>query len=57
MRRGTQFVPIGMGMPTVCWKKKSTKRKKYCVNQNLEHVDDISFRELFGRIRVVFYTI
>jgi hypothetical protein len=27
------------------------------VNQKLEHVDDISFRDLFGRIRVVFYKI
>jgi hypothetical protein len=26
---------------------------KYVVNQKLEHVEDISFRELFGRIRVV----
>jgi hypothetical protein len=33
----------------------STKHSKYIVNQKLEHVDDISFRELFGRIRVVFY--
>jgi hypothetical protein len=28
---------------------------KYVVNQKLEHVEDISFRELFSRIRVVFY--
>ena len=27
---------------------------KCVVNQKLEHVDDISFRELFGRIRVFF---
>jgi hypothetical protein len=32
----------------------STKYNKYVVNQKLEHVVDISFRELFGRIRVVF---
>jgi hypothetical protein len=25
------------------------------VNQKLEHVEDFSFRKLFGRIRVVFY--
>jgi hypothetical protein len=31
----------------------STKHNKYVVNQKLEHVVDISFRELFGRIRVV----
>jgi hypothetical protein len=30
---------------------------EYVVNQKLEHVDDISFRELFGRIRVHFYKI
>jgi hypothetical protein len=34
-----------------------TKHYKYVVNQKLEHVEDISFRELFGRIRVVFYKI
>jgi hypothetical protein len=33
-------------------KNTSTKHNTYAVNQNLEHVDDISFRELFGRIRV-----
>ena len=35
-------------------KNTSTKENKYVVNQKLEHVDDISFRELFGSIRVVF---
>ena len=50
-----QVVPIGM--PTVCWENTSTKHNKYCVNQRLEHVDDICFREVFGRIRVVFYQI
>jgi hypothetical protein len=34
-----------------------TKDNKYVVNQKLEHVDDISFRELFGRIRVAFHKI
>ena len=38
-------------------KNMSTKDNKYGVNQKLEHVDDISFRELFDRIRVVFYKI
>jgi hypothetical protein len=38
-------------------KNTSTKHNKYVVNQKLEHVEDISFRELFGRIRVVFYKI
>jgi TfoX/Sxy family transcriptional regulator of competence genes len=28
----------------------SAKHNKYVVNQKLEHFDDISFRELFGRI-------
>ena len=36
-------------------KSTSTKHSKYVVNQKVEHVDDISFRELFGRIRVVFF--
>ena len=27
----------------------STKDNKYVVNQKLQHVDDISFRERFGR--------
>jgi hypothetical protein len=35
-------------------KNMSTKQNKYVVNQTLEHVDDISFRELFGRITVFF---
>jgi hypothetical protein len=35
-------------------KNTSTKHNKYIVNQKLQHVEDISFRELFGRIRVVF---
>ena len=35
----------------------STKHTKYVVNQKLKHFDDISFREPFGRIRVVFYKI
>jgi hypothetical protein len=33
----------------------STKDNKYVVNQTLEHVDDISFREHFGRIRDGFF--
>ena len=31
-------------------KNTSTKDNKYVVNQKIEHVDDISFKELFGRI-------
>ena len=38
-------------------KNTSTKQNKYVVNQKLEHVDDISFRELFDRIRVIAYKI
>jgi hypothetical protein len=38
-------------------KNTPTKDNKYVGNQKLEDVDDISFRELFGRIRVVFYKI
>ena len=36
-------------------KNTSTKYNKYVVNQKLEHIDDISFRELFGRIRVFYF--
>jgi len=45
-------VPIGM--PTVCLKNTTTKHNKYIVNPKFEHFDDISFRELFGRVGVVF---
>jgi len=38
-------------------KNTSTKENKYVVNQTLEHVDDISFREIFGRIRVFSYKV
>jgi hypothetical protein len=38
-------------------KNTSTKYNKYGVNHKHEHVDDISFIELFGRIRVVFFKI
>jgi len=37
-------------------KNTSIKHSKYVVNQKLEHVDDISFRERFGRIRDFFLT-
>jgi hypothetical protein len=36
-------------------KNTSTKDNKYVVHQKLEHVDYISFKELFGRIRVGFF--
>ena len=32
---------------------RSTKQNKDVVNQKLEHVDDVSSRELFGEIKVV----
>jgi hypothetical protein len=35
-------------------KNTSPKDNKYVVNQKLEHVDDISFRELIGRMRDLF---
>ena len=44
-----------IGLPTVCLKTRPPN--KYVVNQTFEHVEDINFRELFGRIRVVFYKI
>jgi len=31
----------------------SNKHNKYVVTQKLDHYDDISFRELFGRIRIL----
>jgi hypothetical protein len=46
MRKGAQFVP--MGMPTVCWKKTVHQTNTYVVNQNLEHINDISFRSHCG---------
>ena len=47
---------IGTHMNADCLLKKntSTKHNKYVVNQKLEHCDDISCRELFCRIRVLF---
>jgi hypothetical protein len=38
-------------------KNTSTKDNKYVVNQKLEHVDDISFSEFVGRIRVFFLAV
>jgi hypothetical protein len=49
-RRGAQVVPIGMLENT------SNKDNKYVINQKLEHVDAISFRELYGRIGLVLFT-
>ena len=48
MRRGAQFAPIGNA--DCLLKNTSTKHIKYVDNQILEHVEDISFRELFGNI-------
>jgi hypothetical protein len=53
---------VGERRSTVCThryadcllKNTSTKYNKYVVNQKLELVDDISLRELFPIIRVVF---
>ena len=36
-------------------KNTSTKDNKCVINIKLEHVGDISFRELFDRIRVLFF--
>jgi hypothetical protein len=36
-------------------KKTSTKHSKYVVNHKLRHVDDFIFRELLGKMRVVFF--
>jgi hypothetical protein len=46
---------IGLLHADFLLKNTSTKHSKYFVNQKLADVDDISFRELFGRIRVVFF--
>jgi hypothetical protein len=56
---------VGEKMSTICTyryadcllKNTCTKHSKYVVIQKLEPVEDISFRELFGRIREAFYTI
>ena len=42
-------------MKSASYENMCTKHSKYVVNQKLEHVEDNSFREHFGRIRVVFY--
>ena len=36
-------------------KNTSTKHNKYVVNQKVEHDDDISFREHFGRIKSILF--
>ena len=54
-----------LGTPPKNWESrynwnivKSGVKYKYVVNQKLEHVDDLSFREPFGRIMsVLFYKI
>ena len=38
-------------------KNTSTKHSKYVVNQKLEDIDDVSFREHLGRMRADFYKI
>jgi hypothetical protein len=38
-------------------KNTTMKLNKYVVNQKLELFDDISFKELYGRIKVVAYKI
>ena len=43
--RREEFVPM----------ENTSTKHKYVVNQKLEHVDYISFREFFGRIRVGFF--
>jgi len=48
---GAQLVSIGM--LTVCWKT-CPPNSKYVVNQKLEPLDDTSFSQPFGRIKVVF---
>ena len=41
----------------VLFTKRSTKQDKYAVNPKLETFCDVSYRELFRRIRVFFYII
>jgi hypothetical protein len=63
--RSVSYLDLHLEKNTVCThryadcllKNTPTKHSKYVVNQKLEHVEDIGFRELFGRIRVVFYKI
>jgi hypothetical protein len=42
-----------VNFPFIC--NNNPKHNKYVVNQKREHVDDISFKEIFGRIRVDFF--
>jgi TfoX/Sxy family transcriptional regulator of competence genes len=44
------LVPIGL-----LKKNASTKHNKYVVNKKIANFDDISYRELFGRIKVGFF--
>jgi len=54
---------VGENRSTVCThsyadyllKNTSIKHNKYAVKQKLEHIDDINFREVFGRIRVFLF--
>jgi hypothetical protein len=56
-RREEEHSLYPLGNADCLLKNTSTKQSKYVVNQKLEHVEDISFREFFGRIRVVVYKI
>ena len=47
-RRGAQLVPIGM--PTLCWKH-VTKLNQYVVNQKLNHLYYINFRQRSCRFK------
>jgi hypothetical protein len=40
-----------------CLLKNMSTKNKYVVNQKPEHADDISFRELFGKIKMFLYKI
>ena len=53
-RSGAQFVPIGM--PTVL-EDFSGKNHEHIVNQKLKHLDDVVFRVLVFRIRVLLHKI
>ena len=60
MKKETSQREENSGYPYECRlfvEKYAIKLNKYDVNQKLEHFDDISFRELSGRIKVVVYKI
>ena len=52
-RKGAQLVHFDI--PTVCWKTFPAKNHENIVDGELEHLDDVIFRVLVFRIRVLLH--